>query len=222
MEGLTHVSLDVAGERFELRGDGSLYWPAKRVLVVSDVHLGKTESYRGQGVALPDGVMYDDLVRLAAAVEDTGARSVVVTGDLIHDAAGLTSSVRQALRQWQQTIECELHLVRGNHDRKVRSLPEEWGIEVHDPCLVIEGFAFSHEGAVPGFYSWVGHLHPVVRFSSGVDAVRVPCFHVGESVGVLPAFTTFSHGLPIDPRRGDRVVAATGGRAFDLTKMVAP
>ena len=143
MGGLSACELDVAGERVALRGDGTLFWPRHGLLAVDDVHLGKTESYRAHGVALPDGVMHDDLVRLAAAVEDTGARRLVVIGDLIHDAAGVTGVVRESLLRWRQTIPCVLDLVLGNHDRRLKVLPEEWQLAIHDPCLRIAPFVFA-------------------------------------------------------------------------------
>ncbi len=222
MAGLTACELDVAGERVALRGDGTLFWPRHELLAVADVHLGKTESYRAQGVALPDGVMHDDLVRLAAAVGDTGARRLVVIGDLIHDAAGVTGVVRESLLRWRQTIPCALDLVLGNHDRRLKVLPEEWQLAIHDPFLRIEPFVFAHERPVDDTFTWLGHLHPVALLRQGHDCVKVPCFHIGERSGVLPAFTSFSSGAVVDPSPGDRVVAAAQGRAYDITRMVAP
>ena len=222
MAGLTACELDVAGERLELRGDGTLYWARQGLLAVADVHLGKTESYRAHGVALPDGVMHDDLVRLAAAVEDTGARRLVVIGDLIHDAAGVTGVVRESLLRWRQTIPCALDLVLGNHDRRLKVMPEEWQLTIHDPCLRIEPFVFAHERPVDDTFTWLGHLHPVALLRQGYDCVKVPCFHLSDGAGILPAFTSFSTGALIDPIPGDRIVAVAQGRAYDVTRMAVP
>jgi hypothetical protein len=214
--------LEIAGERVELRGDRTMFWPRRGLLAVADVHLGKTESFRGQGVALPDGVMHDDLVRLAAAVEDSGARRLVVIGDLVHDAAGVTPTVRETLLRWRQTIPCDVDLVLGNHDRRLKAMPDEWRLAIHDPHLVVEGYAFAHERPVTGRFTWLGHVHPVARLHHGHDSIRVPCFHLRLESAILPAFTSFTTGAPIDPQPGERVIVAAQGKAFDVTRMVVP
>jgi DNA ligase-associated metallophosphoesterase len=218
---LTSIEVEVAGQRVALRGDRSLYWREAELLAVADLHLGKTESYRRDGVALPDGVMYDDLLQLAMAVEDTGARRVVVIGDLVHDKQGMTATVRDALWRWRQTIPCALDLVVGNHDRRIAALPAEWDIAVHDPVLELGPFAFSHERPVAHAYTWLGHRHPVAILRSGHERLRLPCFHVSGSSGILPAFTAFTVGAPIDCAADDRVVVAADGRVWDATRLLA-
>lgn len=218
MARLTSIEVTVAGEALVLRGDRSLFWPRARALVVADVHVGKTESLRGDGVAVPDGAMFDDLVRLAAAIEDTGAERVIVIGDLVHDARGLTPVVREFVTRWRRTVPGRLDLVLGNHDRRVRALPSEWDISVHDPCLTIGPLAFCHDEAVEGTYTLVGHVHPAVHVSGGGDGVKVPCFHVGESVMTLPAFSTLTAGVAVHLEPGERAVAVVQGYVVPVGK----
>ncbi|MCC6317579.1 MAG: ligase-associated DNA damage response endonuclease PdeM [Gemmatimonadaceae bacterium] len=211
MARLTAYDLEVAGEHLSVRGDRSVFWPRVRTLVVADLHVGKTESLRGDGVAVPDGSMFDDLVRLSAAIEDTGANRVIVIGDFVHDARGLTPVVRAFVARWRRTVPCRLDLVIGNHDRRVPTLPDEWEIVCHDPALVESPLAFSHDDPVRGRYTLLGHVHPSIRLSGGGDGVRVPCFHVGERAMTLPAFSTLTAGAPVAPARGELAVAVVQG-----------
>jgi metallophosphoesterase superfamily enzyme len=59
---------------------------------------------------------------------------------------------------------------------------------------------------VPGAYVLAGHVHPAaVLGGRAQQRLRLPCFHFGPQVGVLPAFGAFTgmHVLPRGP--GDRV-----------------
>jgi uncharacterized protein len=90
-------------------------------------------------------------------------------------------------------------LVRGNHDRHLKSLPPEWRMDEGPFRLA------HHPEPAPGRYRWAGHLHPVVRLNSGADRLRLPCFHLGPAVGILPAFSAFTGGLDMRRRPGERV-----------------
>ena len=149
MDCLTAIEMEAGGERLVLRGDRSLYWPREQVLVVADLHLGKTESLRADGVALPDGAMAHDLARLALALEETGAQRLLILGDLVHDAAALSLGVRRAVAEWRSRISASVHLVLGNHDLRVDTMPNEWRLQVAGSSLDIPPFHFVHE-----------HVHP--------------------------------------------------------------
>src|SRR5688500_15781770 len=60
VERLRAAELEVARERVVARWDRSLYWPREEMLVVADLHVGKTQSLRARGMTLPDGVLDDD------------------------------------------------------------------------------------------------------------------------------------------------------------------
>ncbi|MRI88051.1 ligase-associated DNA damage response endonuclease PdeM [Aggregicoccus sp. 17bor-14] len=204
------------GEALELLAARALYWPAggggAGVLAVADLHWGKTESFHQHGIALPTGVLQDDLQRLSAALQGTGARRLLLLGDLVHSRAGLTPAVVSEAAAWRaRHPEVQVVLVRGNHDRHVPRLPEAWGIE-DVPGPLDEGpFRFAHHPEpAEGRYAWAGHLHPTVRLGGGADRLRLPCFHLGREVGVLPAFSAFTGGQDVTRRAGERVYAVAG------------
>lgn len=202
-----------------LRGDRTLYWPRQRLLAVADVHVGKTESLRNDGVAVPDGAMFDDLVRLSAAIEDTGAERLVVIGDLVHDARGLTPMVREFIARWRRTCPCRLDLVLGNHDRRVPEMPLEWKLQVSDPCLSIGPLAFCHDEPLAGTYTLVGHIHPRIHISGAGDGVNVPCFHICARSMTLPAFSTLTAGMTVYLEPGQRAVALVQGYVVLVGKL---
>ncbi len=199
----------MSGTPLWLLPERALFWPEGALLAVADLHWGKTESFRQHGIPLPSGVMEDDLARLSRALRATGARRLLLVGDLVHARQGLTEDVLQHITAWRATHEdVEMVLVRGNHDRHVRALPPTWRMDVHDTHLDAGPFRFAHHPEpVPGRYVWAGHLHPTVRLASGADRLRLPCFHLMKEVGVLPAFSAFTGGSNVARRPGERVYA---------------
>jgi len=128
-------------------------------------------------------------------------------------------------------------LVRGNHDDHAGDPPAELGIEMVTQGERLGPFSLCHlpfesdvlpsadRSAAPGEgqsssqssnlrqvlaggYRLAGHLHPAVRLSGrGGASVRLPCFRVGESQMVLPAFGDFTGGATIVRIEGERIFA---------------
>ncbi len=192
------VALTLRGAQVVLRGDRSMFWPERRWLVVADLHLGKAESLRRDGIALPDAVMAADLARLQLAVSESGAERILVLGDLVHDAPGLTSAMVRRVAAWRASIDCEIALIPGNHDRRVTELPREWRVEELPVQLAEPPFVFSHEplsalgGEAP--FNWHGHLHPVRTVRGGIDRARLPVFAIHAGAAIIPAFSTLTGG----------------------------
>lgn len=205
----------LAGEALQLRPDRTIYWPRARTLLVADVHLGKGAALRRAGVAVPLGGTRDDLVRLAAAIEATGAERLLVLGDFFHTHLDEDSGTREALESFRHAHRTlTLAVVRGNHDRSVERQPPEWRIVWHADGLCEPPFVFRHAPATeqdPRGYGLAGHLHPVVRLRGGQDGLRLPVFwfsHVAQQ-GVLPAFGALTGGYPVRPAPQDAVAGVT-------------
>jgi len=190
----SELPLELFDERVVLRGDRSLYWPRRRWLIVADVHVGKVHSLRRDGVALPDAVFEDDLRRLGAAVRTSGAERLVILGDLVHDAHGLTPAVIDRVGAWRAMLDVELVLVPGNHDRRVDELPPAWRVLQDDDVMVDGPFRFSHDRSPGTEFNWHGHVHPSASLRGWRDHVRLPCFVVGRNTGILPAFSALTGG----------------------------
>ncbi len=209
------AELDVAGERLVLRPDRTLFWPARRTLVLADPHFGKTAAFRSFGVPVPGG-SGEPLARLSAAVADTGAERLVVLGDFWHAWAGRTPDVTAGLTDWRQAHpSLHIELVRGNHDR-AGPPPAGWG-DWHD--LLADGpFVFAHHPEpAAGGYVLAGHLHPgVVLSGRGRQRLRLPAFWFSAAAGVLPAFGPFTGAMAVDAGPGDRLFAVADGEVIGV------
>ncbi|WP_373531925.1 ligase-associated DNA damage response endonuclease PdeM [Vampirovibrio sp.] len=184
------------------------YLPHCGSLLVSDLHWGKSETFRQHGIPIPDALLLADLARLSALIEDYQPRRLLVLGDLIHGGLGLSEGLHEKILTWRAQNPISVVLVAGNHDRKMHTVAAQWGIDVIEQALREPPFLFSHQPEIEtGFFNWCGHIHPAVKICSASDSLRLPCFHLTPHGGTLPAFSKFTGGFNIKPTRQDRIFA---------------
>ncbi len=203
---------------FELLAERVAWWAAADTVVAADLHWGKSQTFRALGVPVPGAELGVDLERLGQVLTRTGARRLLVVGDLVHAPQGVTEEVAAEVTAWRRRHPVSLVLVRGNHDRRVTRWPEGWGVECCDDVLREDRLAFVHDpdAAPPETWTVSGHIHPVVRVGRGRTSLRLPCFHVGARRLVLPAFSSFTGGVCLPRRVGDRVFAIAGAAVMQV------
>jgi DNA ligase-associated metallophosphoesterase len=207
------LEIRVAGAALCLFAERAAFVPEAGTLLVADAHIGKASSFRRLGVPVPEATTGAALKRLSALLSATSAARIVFLGDLLHSARSRAPAVWEAVAQWRaRHAGVALTLVRGNHDRHAGDPPPEWGVQVVEGPLPLGPFALAHEPEpVAGAYVLAGHVHPAVLLDGRArDRLRLPCFHFGPAVGVLPAFGEFT-GMHVLPRVAeDRVFAIAG------------
>jgi DNA ligase-associated metallophosphoesterase len=207
--------IEFGGATLKLLPERAALLTGHATLLVADAHIGKAVSFRRLGVPVPQGTTSETLARLSALIHSTGARRVVFLGDLLHSARSRAPATVAAVQRWRaRHAATELTLVRGNHDRHAGDPPADWGIEsLAGPLRLpgLEGLALAHHPEpLPGACVIAGHLHPAVRLGGAVDSLRLPCFHFGTAVGVLPAFGAFTGMHVVRPAPGERVWVVAG------------
>jgi DNA ligase-associated metallophosphoesterase len=197
------ISID--GREVELLPERAAFLRAARALVVADLHVGKSESYRRFGVPAADGIDEETLVRLSRAAMRVSAKVIVVVGDLTHSADGIGEAELARFAEFRERCSLPMRLVEGNHDRGVRTLPSEWCVDRVGDDFELGGIRFRHEPpATPIGDAWTfsGHLHPMLSIAKGTRWVETPAFvvdHVARTL-VLPAFSRFTRGVRVAPR----------------------
>jgi DNA ligase-associated metallophosphoesterase len=174
------------------------YLPQHQCLLVADLHLGKVEHFRKNGIALPLAAGRTDIPLLAHKINFYGAKRVIFMGDLYHSAAN------QGHRQLEELMlafpEVSFELVPGNHDRAMLTqLPNALKLlEVeHGLGQVILCHA-PPEKATDAFYCF-GHLHPAYQLQSkGRQKLHFPCFAQQSHQLLLPAFGSFKGSFIIN------------------------
>lgn len=211
--------LELAGEMLDLRADHSLYWPARRTLLVADTHFGKAGVFRRRGINLPAGTTEADLARLGAAIQETGASRVIVLGDFCHAPPGGDEPWLTRFVAWRARYAAtEIVVTRGNHDRSPE-LPAGFDLDWRRGSLCAGPFVLRHEPrADPRGPVLAGHLHPVVRLRDGRERLRTPVFWRCDAGLVLPAFSSFTGGATVTPGARDRLFAVGAGSVVEINR----
>ncbi len=204
--------LTLNGIQLTARASGALWWPGRRTLVVSDLHLGKAERLaRRGGPLLPPYDSVETLMRLDAELAALDPATVICLGDSFDDLAAAALPETQAL--WLARLMAGRHWIwiAGNHDPG----PVEIGGS-HVAELAMDGLLFRHE-ARPGAVAEIsGHFHPKARLGGRSR----PCFLVDAARIVMPAFGSYTGGLSCTAPalRGimaaDALAIVTGGTAL--------
>lgn len=215
------VTIEAGGARLQLLPQRAAFLPDHGMLLVADAHIGKAVSFRRLGVPVPEATTAGTLDRLSQALACTGARHVVFLGDLLHSARARAAATVEAVAAWRERYPAtELTLVRGNHDGHAGDPPADWGVRCVDEPLPLGGLLLCHHpGPREGGYVLAGHIHPSVLLGGRAhERLRLPCFHFGAQVGVLPAFGEFTGSHVLSRVPGERVFAVTQ----DLVREVPP
>jgi len=213
------LTVGVGGETIELLPQKAVFLPRTRTLLVADVHFGKAVSFRRLGVPVPRGTTSANLALLTSLVAQQQARRIVFLGDFLHSERAHAASTLGALARWRGAhAALDLVLVRGNHDDRAGDPPAALGVEVVDEPHVEAGLVYCHHPAPhPPGYVLAGHLHPCVSLGGRAhDRLRLPCFHFGASVGVLPAFGDFTGMIPVRSEPGDRLYAIADAEVVEV------
>jgi DNA ligase-associated metallophosphoesterase len=204
------LNINCRGEELILSKERAIYWPAKKMLIISDLHIGKSAHFRKHGVPVPDTVGRTDLGRLENLMKDFEPETLLVTGDMFHNKV---NSDAQAFLEWRTSFkDLKVVLIKGNHDALRKEDYQALGIEVHQKELLCFPFRFIHDKPkeFDEYYNISGHIHPgVVIYGRARQRLKFPCFYFSETCAVLPAFSVFTGLSMIKPEEGDQFYAVT-------------
>jgi DNA ligase-associated metallophosphoesterase len=208
------VRFSFCGHELVALPQGALFWPARRALLVADLHLEKASWFAGHGQMLPP---YDTLATLAdltALAAATDPLEIWCLGDSFHDVGGCERLPPQA---------CEMlaHLTRthrwtwitGNHDPVVPAMVG--GSAIHE--ALVDGIVLRHEAdRHDPRPEMSGHFHPKLRIHRRGRLVSRRCFVASATKLILPAFGALTGGLEA---HHPEILRAVGDRAEALVPL---
>ncbi len=180
-------AFDLAGARLLALPSGALFWAGESCLVVSDLHLGRSERFaRRAGALLPPYEVEETLARLDADIAARAPRVVICLGDSFDDPEAGELEERAALWLARLMAGRRWVWIAGNHDPGPLALAGE-----HRAELALGPLTFRHEARAGALGEVSGHYHPKVRLAG--RAIR--CFLVDGARAILPAYGTYTGGL---------------------------
>jgi len=204
------ILLEWKGQRLWISPERCLFWEEQSMLILSDLHIGKTAHFRKAGIAVPQQLFQEDMHRLYQQIHYFNPDRILITGDLFHSHANIEHEV---FARWRQTLgDREIMLVRGNHEILEDSDYIRLGLAIEGERYSLNGFSFSHAmneiKSDDDQYWFCGHVHPGIKLQGkGKQAMVLPCFHFMDTHCVLPAFSRFSGKHLISPSPSDHVYA---------------
>ena len=218
-----HCAVELAGELVWLLADKAVYWPARRILIVADIHFGKAAAFRALGVPVPRGTTTQNLLALDALLASYACEEIVFLGDFLHARAAHAAATVAAMLAWRMRHrDVRLTVVRGNHDAHAGDPAAALGIRMVDEPHQVGKLSFCHhpDTVAPG-YVLAGHVHPVFHLrakGSGAHGggLRLPCFLLGQQRAILPSFGAFTGGHAVLPGTGERVYVTADAAIFPL------
>jgi DNA ligase-associated metallophosphoesterase len=198
---------------FVLSSNRVIFWEQEKILILSDLHLGKSGHFRKSGIAVPTALMKEDMQRLVADIQFFKPALVVIVGDLFHSVA---NKEHELFLKWRNDLQqVPFLLVKGNHD----IVPDEWyahaNITVAEKIWRRNNFLFVHhiedvttdEIGVED-YLFSGHIHPAISIKGlGKQSLRFPCFYFTQQYAVLPAFGKFTGTYLVEPTKNEKAFA---------------
>lgn len=185
--------------------EGALLHRDAGLIVLSDLHLGYEDARSLKGDYLPIRSTDEALSRLRRLIRASGAKTVVVAGDVVESA--IASSRRSdrigEFRRGLEAMRVDPVFLRGNHDAGCRPIDLD--------SLIIDGWLIRHghdeppPGAAELKGEILGHSHPVLRWNG--HTFRAFLSSSGQIL--LPAFACDAAGADVLDSRAfpDRVWA---------------
>ncbi len=192
---MTHLPFPFRGETLHALPSGALFWPARALLCVSDLHLGKSDRMaRRSGALLPPYESIETLDRLDADIDALRPGTVICLGDSFDDLTA-AETMPDPLAARLVSLMAGRHWVwiSGNHDPGPIDLGGTHLADYRDGPLV-----FRHI-AEPGAMGEIsGHYHPKARITLRGRRISRRCLLRDDARLILPAYGAYTGGLFCD------------------------
>lgn len=205
------MTITLHNEELILAKERALFLAKEKLLVISDLHLGKSAHFRKAGLQIPSTLAKSDLQRLSLIIDRYEPVSLLINGDMFHHE--LNSDVDEFEKWKQQYSTLQFILVKGNHDRLTTKHYIDLGIEIHEPSYCTDKFCLIHDSTQckeESLYPISGHVHPGVTIvGKAKQRLSFPCFYFGKEYAILPAFSAFTGLFNVNPKKGEDIYAIT-------------
>ena len=180
-------SFPLGPARMQALPSGALFWAEQNLLVVSDLHFGKSDRLaRRGGALLPPYETRATLMKLDLDLTTTGARRVICLGDSFDDLSA-AGEMAEEDRLWLTRLMAgrDWTWIEGNHAAGPLALGG-----THLAVLRLGGVTFRHIATAESF-EISGHYHPKAR----LPGRTAPCFLIDATRVIMPAYGAYTGGL---------------------------
>ena len=198
--------------------DLALFFPKKKILIISDLHLGYEEALNRKGVLIPRFQFKDTITRLKPILETTKPETVIINGDLKHEFGLIMDQEWRDILQLIDLIDQyakKIVLIKGNHDVKLGPIARKRSIELV-PRYEFDGYLVMHGDKIPDDLKQlnvhtliIGNEHPAISIGDTIRRETYKCFLIGMfrswlkklNLIVLPSFNQVTIGTDVSKEK---------------------
>lgn len=214
------VNHTIHNQNFIIHHHRVLFWQEEKALILSDLHIGKTNHFRKSGIVVPTNIIKEDMQRLVDCIQFFKPHKIIIVGDLFHS---IENKEHEWLAKWRNDFtSVAFILVKGNHDIIDESWYTQNNIIVAKNYLQINNIVFVHhiedyQNQQEDEYIISGHIHPAVTIKGmGKQSLRFPCFYFTEKYAVLPAFGKFTGTYTVEPKKNEQAFAVVNNSIVEV------
>ncbi len=210
------MKIQIQDENFILHPSGAVFWESKKIIIISDVHLGKVTHFRKNGIAIPQSAISENFKKITAVLDEFMPEKIIFLGDLFHSSKNAEWNI---FEEWISNHNQETYLIAGNHDIIDQKHYYEIGVLVVD-ALEIDHFFFTHHPTEKeDSFNFSGHIHPGITLRGlGLQSLKLRCFFHKPNQMILPAFGEFTGKFILKPEENHFVYAIAGDEVILINK----
>lgn len=210
------MNIIINNQNFVLDPCGAAFWEEKKILLISDLHLGKIAHFRKHGMAIPEKAVQENFTRLNNVLHLFDVETIIFLGDLFHSKM---NNEWDFFADWTKTITQQLILVEGNHDIISKKNYTDLNIEIH-PEIIIDDFLLTHHPSrAENFFNLCGHIHPGIKLKGlGRQFLSLSCFFRKPDQLIFPAFGEFTGNFYLIPEENDTVYVLAKDEVIEIKR----
>lgn len=210
------MKIQIQNETFILHPSGAVFWESKKIIIISDVHLGKVTHFRKHGIAIPQNAISENFRKITEVLDEFMPEKIIFLGDLFHSSKNAEWDL---FEKWLSNHNQETYLITGNHDIIDEKHYKTIGVVVIE-MLQIDAFFFTHHPTEKeNLFNFSGHIHPgIVLRGLGLQSLKLRCFFHKPNQMILPAFGEFTGKFFLKPENDHIVYAIASNEVILINK----
>tara|TARA_Y100000589_G_scaffold141138_1_gene134743 strand:- start:5898 stop:6542 length:645 start_codon:yes stop_codon:yes gene_type:complete len=169
--------------QLKLYSSRTLFIPQTNEMLISDIHLGKSEYFQSRGIPLTNNQDKANLKRIYESIDQLKPKKLVILGDLFHSQYSITEDLIKKLKKLSMYMKNRIELIVGNHDRgcfvkDIKYLKEKRSMNLiftHEPIKFKE----------KNILNICGHYHPKLILKNKQDKLSFRCFALDKNKNTL-------------------------------------
>ncbi len=209
------MKIAINNQNFILHQSGAAFWQEKKMLLISDVHLGKVTHFRKHGIGIPKEAIFENFNRLKSVLAIFDSEIIVFLGDLFHSKI---NTEWDFFVDWIKERSQKIILVEGNHDIISERYYTDLNIEIYNELIIDDFLLTHHPTEKENLFNFCGHIHPAIQLRGlGRQFLNLPCFFRKSNQLIFPAFGEFTGNSYMTPTENDKAYAITKEGVIEIS-----